>query len=561
MRAAIYARFSTDLQNPASIGDQVRVCRAHAVRIGAEVVEDCVFSDAAISAASIAGRPGLMALMAAAKAGRFDVVIAEALDRVSRDGGHPWDIFYDLRDAGVTINTISEGEVGALHIGLKGTMNAMFREEIARKTRRGQEGSVRGGRVPGVAAYGYRVVHRFAADGRPEKGLREIDPDQADIVRRIFAEYAAGISPGVIAGRLTAEGVPAPQGVWWNAQTIRGDRARGTGLLNNTLYKGEITWGRSTWSKDRHSGKKTSRPAGEAARVRVPAPELRIVDDEAWDAVHARLGANARGPDGRPETARRPKRLLSGLVRCATCGGIMTVTSEKKGVAETRRYVCRTRATYGPGRCPSGRTANADQLEARVLARLKDQLLHPEVVEAFVLETQRARAARNANAGRERAGLDRAFADVSQRIERVLDQVEGGGLAGRAVTQRLADLEARRDAIETQLHAAPTPDRVTPHPSAARKYRQAVERLQEALAGPATVERATAREALRTLITAVRVIPLPKRGHFDLEIDGDLGPLLNLGPPSTWPSTSAPAAGRANGVNANRTSWPTCLGA
>lgn len=82
MRAAIYARFSTDMQRDASIEDQVRSCRDHAVRQGLTVVE--VYSDRAISGASLV-RIGMQKLLRDGRNGAFDVVLSEGLDRLSRN--------------------------------------------------------------------------------------------------------------------------------------------------------------------------------------------------------------------------------------------------------------------------------------------------------------------------------------------------------------------------------------------------------------------------------------------------------------------------------------------
>jgi site-specific DNA recombinase len=123
MRAAIYARFSTALQREASIEDQVRLCRERAERESLRLVE--VFSDRAISGASML-RPGLQAMLEGARAGRFDVIIAEALDRLSRDQADVAALYKRLSFAGVAIITLAEGEISELHVGLKGTMNQLF---------------------------------------------------------------------------------------------------------------------------------------------------------------------------------------------------------------------------------------------------------------------------------------------------------------------------------------------------------------------------------------------------------------------------------------------------
>ena len=84
-RCAIYARFSSDAQSEQSIEDQVRICRARAEREGWEVIE--VYADYAISGAT-AARPRFQQMVADAQAGRFGVVLAEALDRISRVQDH-----------------------------------------------------------------------------------------------------------------------------------------------------------------------------------------------------------------------------------------------------------------------------------------------------------------------------------------------------------------------------------------------------------------------------------------------------------------------------------------
>src|SRR5215203_4710642 len=85
LRAAIYARYSSDQQREASIEDQARVCRARAAREGWQVVE--LFTDYAVSGATTL-RPGFQALQAAMRTGAFDLVLAESLDRLSRDQEH-----------------------------------------------------------------------------------------------------------------------------------------------------------------------------------------------------------------------------------------------------------------------------------------------------------------------------------------------------------------------------------------------------------------------------------------------------------------------------------------
>jgi hypothetical protein len=127
MKVAIYARYSSENQRDASIADQIRVCREFALRQGWHIERE--YSDHAVSGATLL-RPGFQAMMAEALRNKFDIVMAEALDRFSRDQEDTAGLFKRLTFAGVNIVTLAEGDITHLHIGLKGTMNALFLKEL-----------------------------------------------------------------------------------------------------------------------------------------------------------------------------------------------------------------------------------------------------------------------------------------------------------------------------------------------------------------------------------------------------------------------------------------------
>jgi site-specific DNA recombinase len=133
MRAVIYARYSSDLQRDASIEDQLRLCKA---KIGSEGwMLSATYMDRAQSGASRL-RPGYQCLLEDARKGQFDILVAEALDRLSRDQEDIASLYKQLSFAGVKLTTIAEGEISELHVGLKGTMNALFLKDLGQKVRR-----------------------------------------------------------------------------------------------------------------------------------------------------------------------------------------------------------------------------------------------------------------------------------------------------------------------------------------------------------------------------------------------------------------------------------------
>ena len=168
-----------------------------------------LYQDRAMSGAS-AFRTGFTDMLRDAERGQFDVVVCESLDRLGRKLSDVAAMYDRLAFRRVMLHTASEGRISELHIGLLGTMAQKFLSDLRDKTWRGQLGRVRAGRIPGGLAFGYGVVPPPA--GSSDGGARCILPHEAEIVRRIFRDYAAGTSPRQIAKALNAEGIPGPRG-------------------------------------------------------------------------------------------------------------------------------------------------------------------------------------------------------------------------------------------------------------------------------------------------------------------------------------------------------------
>jgi site-specific DNA recombinase len=190
-RAVIYARYSTKGQNDISVEDQINLCRKHAERDDFLVITEC-YADRAKSGGGILHRDELNKLLAAAKRREFDVLILESLDRLSRDLADMAGIWKDLKFWGVEIRTVNEGTATNVMIALRGLMGEMFLKDVGDKINRHHAGRAREGKIPGALSYGYCLISNKPGD-------REINPEQAKIVVRIFEQYAAGISPRRIA--------------------------------------------------------------------------------------------------------------------------------------------------------------------------------------------------------------------------------------------------------------------------------------------------------------------------------------------------------------------------
>jgi site-specific DNA recombinase len=142
---------------------------------------------------------------------------------------------------------------------------------------------------------------RRLENGAVTTGEREINEEEAVVVRGIFRDYAGGASPKQIAKALNQEGIPGPQGALWSPSTIHGNPKRGIGILHNELYVGRLVWNRQRFLKDPDTGRRIARTNPQSEWITKDVPELRILGDELWQAVrnryHRSNGSGAKPSD------------------------------------------------------------------------------------------------------------------------------------------------------------------------------------------------------------------------------------------------------------------------
>jgi DNA invertase Pin-like site-specific DNA recombinase len=526
-RATIYARFSSDRQRDRSIDDQVVLCHALAARNGWRVVK--IYTDYAVSGSTVHRRPEFSRMLADAEDRLFDVLIAEDIDRLARGEGDAPKLRQRLEFLGIDIHTCTDGHITKLHAGLKGLMGSLFLDNLIAHTRRGMLGRVREGLSAGGLTYGY-------APGAT-KGERIIVEEEALVVQRIFEEYAAGRSPRRIAEGLNADAIKPPRGGQWLASTINGNSARGSGILQNTLYDGRMIWNRVSMHKDPDTGRRVSRPNLANEWVTTPVPHLRIVPAELFAKVQAIKTERGKA---RPERSHRPKHLLAGLLRCGCCGSAMVVNNVGH---EGRRIYCGRRKEGGL--CTNGKTYKLKPIEHRVVTALKAQLAEPRAIERY-LKTYREERKRLAkeNAGR-RGMLERTLAQAKREVDRLVDGFARGIISDEEARIRLPQARHRRDAVQAELAAlAPAAKVAELHPAALKRYLAAINDLAGALSRRLAEGDEEVATALRELIAAVVIHPAGKE-EPKIEVAGRLAQLTSapdLFPQQTlWPTVVAGA--------------------
>lgn len=522
MRTLIYARYSSQLQNPRSIEAQLAACRARAEAENWTVAGE--YSDAAISGAAgidDAQRPGLAAMLARIEQARgtpaaIDQVLTESTDRIARHQGDAFAVRELLEHADARLFTLMDGEVDDITGTIKGLLDARMRKDLAARVRRGQKGNIAEGRASGGVAYGYRRVTKFDEKGEPVRGLREIDEDKAEIVRRIYREYDAGRSPKAIASDLNADGIPAPRGGVWRPSTVIGQQRSGFGILANPIYVGRLQYGRSKQVTDPRTRARRTVRAGRDL-VEGEAEHLRIVSDALFERVQEQIARRSSGPSQRQ---RRPKHLLSGLGRCGVCGGNWIIT--RKGY-----FGCTNAEGGGKGACSNNRLIAKDDYEKRVLAELKADLLDPTAIAAYLDEFQKEHTRRRREAAQATAKLERRAAQADAKMQRLVAAIAQGGDEFAEIRDALAAAKAEQAEVARERRSLEALPDIALHPGLARQYRAAIENLERELADEAT--KAEAAPKLRALIAWVVLSPKPppaKRGVV-LEVHRHIDEALN----------------------------------
>ncbi|MDI7865343.1 recombinase family protein, partial [Rhizobiaceae bacterium n13] len=242
-----------------------------------------------------------------------------------------------LRHHGVELWTVQNSSaVNDMELGLRSIISHDMIQQTRYKTREGMKTAVRKGRAAGGIAYGYRAKLVYDAKGDRIPGEREIDGEQAEIVRWIFEQNALGKSPKELAVELNSRipTVPGPRGLKWRDTAIRGHRDRGAGILNNETYIGRLVFNRRNFRKNPETENREARMNDMSEWVVGEVPELRIVSDELWAKVKKRQltveASFSHTTTNRLNRAHRPQYLLSGLLECDHCCGPYAIMAKDR---------------------------------------------------------------------------------------------------------------------------------------------------------------------------------------------------------------------------------------
>ena len=408
VNAAIYARYSSAVQNDASIEQQIAECQEFARVKGYKII--ATFADHAISGRTDR-RPEFQKLMKAAERHEFQVVLAYKSNRISRNMLHALSYEDKLAKLGIDVYYCKEefGNNAAGRFALRTMMNVnqFYSENLAEDTRRGLMDNARQCKANGSLPYGYR---------RGEDGKFVIDEDKAAVVREIFRRVADGELKSRIADDLNARMIRTASGGLWGKNAF-------SAMLQNERYKGVYIY----------------------AEVRIPGGIPAIVDEDLFDRAFEQY-------DHERKTIKSRRRrddmeyLLTGKLFCSYCLDPMVGTSGTS----------RTGAMYYYYRCRNNAEKHTCQkkpvwkqlIENLVVSALQDCITKPENVEWLTDMVMRFKDRILAES--DIGNLEERLREVKTSIKNIMKAIEAGILT-ETTKERLQELETEQKQILADL--------------------------------------------------------------------------------------------------------------
>jgi len=458
MKAAIYARYSSENQSEKSIDDQVRVCKRYCSEHELTVSDEQIYVDEAISG-SLINRPGLQALEKAAENKEFEAVVVDDLSRLSRSNHQMLTLvlkfnYYQVKLISVSDGIVTDDENSKLGIQMRGLINELYLDDLRKKTMRGLEGQKLRGFSAGENVYGYytKPVGELKLNKRGqakyEGKVHKINPEEAEIVKRIFNEFINGNSIHKIATKLNEDKVPTKKHMngGWNVSTV----AR---ILKNEKYVGTWDWRKFKNVRDPMTGKKKVVPRPVKDLLPIFREDLIIINKEDWEKAQKRW-QELKGTW--PVSKKRktfyqqksyihtsPNHLFSGLMKCNACGGAIVLISGKGsgyyGCYNARRKTCNNMLLIPRKR-----------IEETIINELKEKILTVENLE-YVYKNVEKMAAEGFNEVPELVKKKKAqYEKIQQEIQNYLNFIRTGNIS-KAVSEALTEAEKRNEELKQEV--------------------------------------------------------------------------------------------------------------
>jgi site-specific DNA recombinase len=278
--------------------------------------------------------------------------------------------------------------------------------------------------------------------------------------------------------------------------------------------------------KDPDTGKRISRVNPKEQWEYHQHPELRIVPAELFERVAKRLEKTSV-PKEDMNSAHRPKRLLSGLLKCSACGAGMA----SQGKNRDGRVRIKCSGDTESGTCPDPRSYYLDIIENAVLEGLLQELRHPEVLAEYAKTYNEEMGRLQERNIKRRAQIEKELLEVEKGNKKYLKAILDESMPKEVISRELWALDAKKKALDAERDAMPQEQAVVKlHPQTMKRYEDALRDLGEEIGEALECGITDGVEKLRELVHRVIVSPHPegRPGTAHVRVEGDLNVLLGV---------------------------------
>jgi site-specific DNA recombinase len=505
-KVALYIRVSTHEQSEHgfSIDAQSEALQQHC-QMQKWAIYD-LYIDRGISGKSVTNRPALQQLLQDAASQKFQLVLVWKINRLARNVADLLNIAEHFRKHQVALRSLTEPfetetPMGQFSLHMMAAVGELERKTIAENFRLGKQQRNKQGKYCGAQIFGYELKTTDYHSARRQVTKLTTVPQEAATVQHIFVLYAEGFGLKAIMNRLNRSGYTTKQGKPFSIHTIRK-------ILKNPVYIGKVRY--TDLQSDRE--------------CMVEGEHKPIISLELWKQVQQCYAEKS----GRPKNQRKRDYLLTSLLRCPQCQSGMigwhTKHQRKDGSFRIYHYyVCSCYHNKGSTVCKPN-CISVDAIEAIVLNKLKELILHPKLLKDVVENMNQQNRAQLRPLKEQRQIIEKKLKEIAQKREQLFHLFEDDKLDKKTLGKQLEYLKQRNGALQAEQQ------KIEQQIGAIRQHEISFQLVQQALKQfdrlwqPAEPKKK--RDLLRSMIDRITINPQRNLGSVQIHLNQALANLV-----------------------------------
>ncbi|TCL54097.1 DNA invertase Pin-like site-specific DNA recombinase [Kineothrix alysoides] len=456
LRVAAYCRVSTDQEEQLTSYETQMAYYTEKIMTNLEWTMAGIFADEGITGTSVKKRAEFLKMIRLCRKGKIDMILTKSISRFARNTVDCLEFVRELKELGIAvifetenINTLTT-DTEVFITMLAGFAQAQS-ESMSQSIRWGKRQSFKSGKV----TFQYKRMYGYT---RGEDDQPHIIPEQAEVVKRIFESYLAGMSVASIKKMLEAEGIPAAGGKpQWSEGALQY-------LLRNEKYCGDAMLQKTF--VENCMNKKTRKNNGELPKYLVQNHHAGIIDRHLFERVQAEIARRARKRKVSDKTSKTQQSkyssryALTELLVCGDCGtAFRRVTWAKRGKKKVV-WRCISRLDYGTKYCKHSPTIEEERLHAAVLRAINAMMSDREKLIGIIKTNLAATLSENRGESINPLLIENRLNELDRTLSELIAITTKEKTTHlyeaqlKAISDEMASLRKKREQYRTELYSS-----------------------------------------------------------------------------------------------------------